>query len=98
MQSSYPELDDVGLVWLGNNALANNWNQGNPSYQIILTQPTQQTSVQLAAGEAMPLTIFYANVDGPGKASFNVVTPDGTVHTDTTGFFVGGCNNNGFMP
>lgn len=98
IQSVNPVMDDVGLVWLGPNALGNNWTHDNANYQIILSQPTQQTSVKLAAGEAMPMTIFYANVDGPGHASFNVITPDGTVHEDTTGFFVGGCGNAGFIP
>ena len=43
----------------------------------------------LAAGEAVPITLFYTNINGPGSASCFVGTPDGQMQQDTTPFLWG---------
>lgn len=87
-------IDDVGLVWTGpNKAYGTLWNYDNADYvNECCGQPPSTTSVTLAAGEAYPVTIFFANEGGPGQSSFDITTPDGTVHTDTTPFLLGACD------
>lgn len=90
-------LDDTGLVWSGNNAYGQNWNFGNQDYYDT-NDYSASTTIQLAAGELYPITIFWANLDGPGGSDFEVTTPDGVKHVDTTGLFFGACNGALFEP
>ena len=89
-------LDDTGLVWHGTEAYGSSWNYDNADYVAILPSGGSVT-LELAAGEAVPITIFYANQNGPGTSNFEIVTPDGTVNTDTTPFFVGACPGAGLF-
>lgn len=85
-------IDDVTLIWLGpNKAYGTQWNYDNRDLLNECCTAASTTSVTLAAGEAYPLTIFYANTGGQGSTNYNIITPDGTTHHDTTPFLLGGC-------
>ena len=65
----YDTFDDTGLIWVGDKALGNNWNYNNADFVMTLfkePRPGQEVVITLAAGEAIPVTIFFANIDGPG--------------------------------
>ncbi|KAL6722210.1 hypothetical protein ACLMJK_001317 [Lecanora helva] len=94
-------VDDTALAWIGpTKAYGNNWNYGNADYVAhFLQQYSTRTSFEAAAGEAIPITLFYTNVDGPGSSSFFINTPDGQQYRDTTPFLVGACaSSNLFQP
>ena len=85
-------VDDTGLVWLGpSKAYGTLWDYNNADY-VCYYPNSASTTVELAAGELYPLTIMYGNGGGPGRSDFEITTPDGTVHSDTSTFFVGSCD------
>ena len=90
-------IDDVGLAWAGVKTLGNDWNYGNADY--VAEHPGGgSVTITLVAGEALPVTFFWANVGGPGQSAFSVITPDGVQHDDTTGFYVQDCGSGLFTP
>lgn len=86
-------LDDVGLIWLRpSKAYGTLWNYDNAdAVNIFDDDVTTSATVNLAAGEAYPITIFFANVGGPGQADFEIKRPDGSVDLDSTPYLVGAC-------
>ena len=82
---------------MGTKAYGNGWNYDNADY--VVEFPSQgSVNVQLAAGEAVPVTIYFENAGGTGQTDYEIVTPDRTAHLDTTPFFVGACDGAGFEP
>ena len=97
MVSPGGQLDDTGAVWVGLKAYGSNWNYGNADY--VAEFPSGgSVSVTLADGEAVPINIYFENGGGQGDTAYDIVTPDGTTHSDTTPFFVGACGGVGFDP
>lgn len=88
------QIDDISLAWLGpNKAYGTEWNYDNRDFlNECCTGIPSTTSVTLAAGEAYPMTLFFGNANGPGSTDFNIITPDGVKHTDTSAFVIGGCD------
>ena len=93
-------VDDQALAWIGTKAYGAGWNYNNADY-VGTDLPTTgaSTSFTLAAGEAVPINLYYGNGGGPGRAVFTVYGPDGARYDDTTQFFVGACATAGlFQP
>ncbi|KAJ9614078.1 hypothetical protein H2200_002214 [Cladophialophora chaetospira] len=89
-------LDDNAAIWSGNNAYGNNWNPNNYDYLALFGQ-TKTATYTLLANDALPLTIFFANIGGPGTADFVITSPLGK-YVDTSRFFVGDCGGGNFVP
>ncbi|KAI9686427.1 MAG: hypothetical protein M1822_003772 [Bathelium mastoideum] len=95
-----PSDDDHFWLWTGDNALGNNWQQGNQDFYHVFQDPAVSYSQNFQAGDLLPVTILWTNVGGPGSIHFDITSPDGTQVEDTTGFFAPAdtCGSNPFSP
>ena len=96
---SSPNVDDNLYFWAGG-ALGTGqapWSVTNANYQAHYPTTGAATLV-LQAGELVPVSILWGNAGGPGALTFDITTPDGQTHMDTTGFFVLPCIDQDFQP
>lgn len=86
-------VDDVGMVWDGDNAYENNWNFANADYFAGYGEPNGVT-LTLLANEARPLNLLWMNADEGGRSSFVITGPTGTVYRDTSQLLFADCGGN----
>ncbi|KAL1594948.1 hypothetical protein SLS59_008499 [Nothophoma quercina] len=91
--SSSGEIDNWGYVWTGSNAYAA-WADGNENFKNHFDggDTTMSTSIQMNAGDAVPLTYLWINTGGPGQSKFRIRTPGGTELNGGDGYFVKACS------
>ncbi len=74
--------DDKSLFWIGNNALAANFNAGNVF--IAADVSTVSNTVALTAGQIYAFRIQVGNGPGPGSIGLSVSSPSLPVTSDLT--------------
>lgn len=91
--SNSGEIDNWGYVWTGSNAYAA-WTDGNENFKNHYDggDTTMSTSIQMNAGDAVPLTYLWINTGGPGRSKFRIHTPGGTELNGGDGYFVKACS------
>jgi hypothetical protein len=87
-----PNTIDNGLyVWTHDTAF-NAYNNGNTAYQAVRAgsgpYTSGSTTLTLAYGEVVPVTIMWVNGGGIGAASMSITDPAGTYHSSTFGFWI----------
>ncbi|KAI0597532.1 GLEYA domain-containing protein [Biscogniauxia sp. FL1348] len=95
--TSAAQLDNWGYLWVGADAYAA-WDDDNAAFKAAGPggAAVWNTTLTLAAGEAVPLTWLWANGGGPAQSYFRITKPDGSSTTDTTGYFVPACGDDVF--
>lgn len=98
---STPNTIDNGL-YFWDYANAFDYNNNNVAYQAVRAGSSGfyggSTTLTLAYGELVPVTIIWINGGGNGAAFMKVTGPDGIAHSSTAGFFIpaddsGSCPN-----
>lgn len=88
-------VDNYLGLWLGDKAYSD-WTNNNADFAAVRTSsgsvPGTYTTT-MVAGELRPITLIFINGGGPASFNFQIITPDGTVHGDTSGFFVQACGS-----
>lgn len=89
---STPDTIDNGLyVWTGATAF-NAYNNGDMAYQAVRAgsgpYTSGSTTLTLAYGEVVPVTIMWVNGGGIGAAVMGITDPAGTYHSSTAGSFI----------
>lgn len=84
-------IDNALYFWSGIKAF-HSWNSANVDYSAIragnpLTVTPGNYTVSLSKGAFLPVTFIWVNGGGIGRARMSITTPNGIVHTNTTGFF-----------
>lgn len=87
-----PNTIDNGLyVWTGATAF-NAYNNGNTAYQAVRAgsgpYTSGSTTLTLAYGEVVPVTIMWVNGGGIGAAFMSITDPTGASHSSTAGFWI----------
>ena len=89
--------DDWLYFWHGDVAYRT-WNDTNYDYEAFFGIGGKVT-LQMKEGEVMPVTILWADGNGPGRVVLDVTLPNGSTVMDTTGLFFPPCNgSNMFLP
>lgn len=73
--SSENTVDNWGYMWIGDNAYSA-WDDSNTAFKSSRTGSpyvTGSTSIQLNAGDAVPITYLWANGGGVGRSSVVIV-------------------------
>ena len=89
---STPNAIDNGLYfWTGENAFSA-YDNGNTAYAAVRAgsgpYTSGSTTLTLASGEVVPVTIMWVNGGGVGAAVMSITDPTGTFHSSTAGFWV----------
>ncbi|KAH8666834.1 GLEYA domain-containing protein [Xylariales sp. PMI_506] len=98
LSSSASYIDNWGYLWTGDAAYSD-WSDANTGFQASRTGAGYyggSTTVDMSEGDAIPLTWLWANGGGVSQSYFVVTAPDGTVTTDSTGYFVQACDSSVF--
>lgn len=87
------EIDNFGFLWYGSTAYAA-WNDGNFNYKAVFDggNTVYEASVQMTAGDAIPLTYLWLNTGGPGRSVFRFSTSGGQDVNGGDGYFVKSCS------
>lgn len=84
-------IDNALFFWTGTKAF-HSWTTNNFDYSALRSGDGIEAgsfTVSLSEGAFLPVTFIFINGGAPGRARMSITTPDGTGHTDTTGFFWG---------
>ncbi|KAG9690494.1 hypothetical protein KCU95_g12247, partial [Aureobasidium melanogenum] len=106
---STPNTIDNGLYFWDYDTAFNAYSNSNTAYQAVRAGSGPytggSTTLNLAYGEVVPVTIMWVNGGGIGAASMSVTDPSSTTHSSTAGFWIpaddaGSCPNlvNPFSP
>ncbi|KAH0041903.1 hypothetical protein KCU78_g879, partial [Aureobasidium melanogenum] len=106
---STPNSIDNGLYFWDYDTAFNAYSNGNTAYQAVRAGSGPysggSTTLNLAYGEVVPVTIMWVNGGGIGAASMSITDPSLTTHSSTAGFWIpaddaGSCPNlvNPFSP
>lgn len=93
------KIDNWGYLWLGEPAYCD-WTDANAAFKATRTVDSivsGTTTIELQAGDAIPLTWLWANGGAASRSYLSITLPDGTVVEDTTGLFVQACNPDVFI-
>ncbi|KAF9630898.1 hypothetical protein BFW01_g1769 [Lasiodiplodia theobromae] len=94
ISSSSSSIDNWGYLWKGDVAYST-WSDSNTAYQASRTGAGYiggRTSFTLSAGDAIPMTLLWANGGGVGQSTFIITLPSGSTVSDSTGYFAPGCD------
>ncbi|KAF4535209.1 Gleya adhesin domain protein [Lasiodiplodia theobromae] len=94
ISSSSSSIDNWGYLWKGDVAYST-WSDSNTAYQASRTGAGYiggSTSFTLSAGDAIPMTLLWANGGGVGQSTFIITLPSGSTVSDSTGYFAPGCD------
>ncbi|OJD33787.1 gleya adhesin domain protein [Diplodia corticola] len=92
--SSSSYIDNWGYLWTGDAAYSS-WSDSNAAYKASRTSAGYiggSTSFTLSAGDAIPMTLLWANGGGVGQSIFTITLPSGSTVSDSTGYFAPGCD------
>ncbi|KAH0147946.1 hypothetical protein KCU67_g11654, partial [Aureobasidium melanogenum] len=106
---STPNSIDNGLYFWDYDTAFNAYSNDNTAYQAVRAGSGPysggSTTLNLAYGEVVPVTIMWVNGGGIGAASMSITDPMSTTHSSTAGFWIpaddaGSCLNlvNPFSP
>jgi hypothetical protein len=70
--------DDIGLIWLGANAVSG-WTVDNADVVAIVYNGPATYTFQATAGDVIPFRILYANAIGESGLSVTFTAPDGSL-------------------
>jgi hypothetical protein len=91
---SFPQttsaIDDVAYMWMGTTASTGTWSETNWNLRSTYTSPSQSGGVSgtFSAGQLYPIVILYANAPERAALQLNIRRPDGSIVTNTAGYFL----------
>ena len=87
-----PNTIDNGLYFWTGDVAFNAYNNGNTAYAAVRAgsgpYTAGATTLTLAYGEVVPVTVMWVNGGGIGAAAMSITDPAGTVHSSTAGFWI----------
>jgi hypothetical protein len=93
--------EDNALFFCGAEKAYSSYENNNTDGGVSCTQPAglpHTFEYEMVAGEFLPITLIYANGDGPALNRLTITSPNGTTYPDDLDFFVPPCPNSPFVP